>query len=47
MYIFGGLLLFITQKRAPKRYFEPIKFALLILFTYPPVEAAQHQKSEN
>ena len=31
---------------APKSYFEPVYFVLLVRFTYHPIEDAQHQKIE-
>jgi hypothetical protein len=34
-------------EKGPKSHFEPIYFALLVFFTYHPVEGAQHQKNEN
>ena len=39
--------LYFKVKKAPKSHFEPIYFALLVWFTYHPVEAAQHQKNKN
>ena len=41
-YIYDGLLLLIA-----KSHFEPNYFALLVWFTYYPVEGAQHQKNKN
>ena len=38
---------FYYLKKAPKSHFEPIYFALLVWFTYHPVEAAQHKKNKN
>ena len=38
---------FLLLKKAPKSHFEPIYFALLVWFTYHPVEGAQHQKDRN
>ena len=38
---------FLLLEKAPKSHFEPIYFALLVWFTYHPVEAEQHQKNKN
>jgi hypothetical protein len=38
---------FLLLKKAPKSHFELIYFALSVLFTYHPVEGAQHQKNKN
>ena len=38
---------FYYLKKVPKSYFEPIYFALLVLFTYHPVGGAKHQKNKN
>jgi hypothetical protein len=38
---------FSLLEKGPKSHFEPIYFALLVFFTYHPVEGAQHQKNEN
>ena len=38
---------FSLLEKGPKSNFEPIYFALLVFFTYHPVEGAQHQKNEN
>ena len=38
---------FLLLEKGPKSHFEPIYFVLLVLFTYHPVEGAQHQKNKN
>ena len=43
MYIYDGLVL----EKGPKSHFEPIYFALLVFFTYYPVEGPQHKNNEN
>ena len=35
---------FLLLEKDTKSHFEPIYFALLVWFTYHPVESAQHQK---
>ena len=35
---------FSLLEKGPKSHFEPIYFALLVFFTYHPVEGVQHPK---
>jgi hypothetical protein len=37
---------FLLLKKASKSHFDPIYFALLVWFTYHPVEGVQHQKNK-
>ncbi len=37
---------FLFLEKGPKSHFEPIYFALLVIFTYHPVEGTQHEKNK-
>jgi hypothetical protein len=43
-FIFLVVCYFLLLEKAPNCHFEPIYFALLVWFTYHPVEAKQYQK---